>query len=414
MDYTVENLKQVLFSNIFEVYDIFKNHFNENFVDLQGVPSDEDFANRLECLHNLKKNDDGTFVVSESAMDVLRNAYSPVIIYVWWPKVTITNENNNSAEIQDLYASIKVNTSGCIPYEYHGFLLNRATYPEAQFDCNYLHSHICRIPVDNFTEFQTPCLGRGPILNTITTLKSNNDTAMWMLFCEELSRYVTVESLKGVPYKRLENIGKGSEEYTYGGFVKQKDLFKSFYNVFYGYQTSPYYVTEEELRKKLKDFTAYYLKHGHLKLNYTQGQFKCGMTHFDYIIDISNSFIEYYNTTLAVDKEKVKFLYKIHVLNDVIAADNKIYKLNGRRNSSPHALYQGATVLTFKDKTIRLTIVEAPNNAVQKTTLINNMMAQYVLNNILNIINFRFTNDYRRNTKGNNQPAEARKTVYYL
>lgn len=414
MEYTVEKLKQTLFENVFEVYDIFKNHFKEKYVDLQGLPLDQDFAYRLEYLHSIKKNDDGTFTVSDSALNTLKNVFSNIIIYVWWPKVTVTNEYNKSINIQDLYAKITINTNGCIPYECHGFLLNRAAYPAVQFDCNYLHSHISTIPKNNFTEFQTPCLGRGPIMHTITTLKSSNDSAMWMLFCEELSRYVTVESIKGVPYKRLENVGRNTLEYNYDKFSEYRDPLRTLHNYYYNQQSSAYYLTYKELRTKVKDFTAYYLKHGHLKLNYTQGEFTCGMNFFDFIVDISNCFIEYYNTALAIDKKKVKFLYKVKILNDVLAADGKIYKLGDGRSRHDHSSYQGATVLTFKGETISLKILENESTTAQKTTLIHWLMAQHILDSILNIINFRFTNENRRNTKGSTTPAETRKTVYYL
>lgn len=418
MDYTVEKLKQVIFKNIFEVYDIFKNHFNENFVDLQGLPQNEDITYHLKrpvFEKEVLENDDGTYTITDAVIKSLKRYFNDRVasIYVWWPKVTVTNEYNNSIDIQDLYAKIKINTNGCIPYEYYGFLLNRATYSAKQFNSNYLHSHISRIPTNDFTEFQNPCLGRGPIKQTIVTLKSNNDTAMWMLFCEELSRYVTVESLTGIPYKKLESVGYYSLDSLYQDFSHRQNPLKAMYDIDYKRVNAAYKLSYEKLKEEIKNFTAYYLKHGHLKLSYTQGKFTCSMPFFNFIIDISNCFIAYYNAILAKDKRKIEYLYATRVLNSVFVADNKIYRPD-YKNNTHHSRYQGTHVLTFKGKSIRLKILEDKHSTTQKTILIHHLMAQYILDNILNIINFRFTNEHGKSSKGSSKPAKARKTVFYV
>lgn len=177
--------------------------------------------------------------------------------------------------------------------------------------------------------------------------------------------------------------------------------------------STEYQMPYEELKKAVKCFTVYYLKHGHLKFSYTQGKFTCGMSFFNFIVDISNCFIAYYNAELAKDKKKVDFFYRTKMLNDVLAADGKIYKLNSNTNTH-QSRYNGVYILTFKGENIRLKILEDRHSTTQKTVLIHYLVAQYILDSILNIINFRFTNEYGKNTKGSSKPAKARKTVYYV
>lgn len=409
MEYTLAELKQAIFKNVLDVYDIFVNRFGEEYVDIHGLPTDSDLDHRAECTKVGDRYD-----VSKALLKAITNSYiHHYSIYVWWPKVTVTNENDRSIDIQDLYAKVTIDINGMIPYEQHGFTLNRATYPAIQFDSNYMHSHISCIPRNSFSEFQNPCLGRGPIRSTIVTLKSNNDTAMWMLFCEELARYVTVESLTGIPYKKLEQVGRYNLISNQDFALDTDDLFKCVAQL-YAYQTnSLFYLSNDNLRAKLKEFTAYYLKHGHLKFSYRQRKFVCGMTFYEYLIDISNCFIEYYNKALARNKEKKEFLYNIHVLNEVLVADSKFYKLDSNHSHYDYSRYRNSYVLTFKDKDIKLNIIEDNDTmTVQRTTVLHHNIANYILNNILKIINFRFQNGHNKNNSS--FIAQADKTVCYL
>ena len=220
MEYTVNQLYQHLFEKPLSIYDTFKGFFGEDFVDMQSKnPSsikeylfakicDEEFI-----IKGSKEEDFNIpFEVSDEQLEELEavSENKRFIIYVWWPRVTVTNEYDKSVNIQDLYAKIEIQNDGCIPYECCGFRLNRATYTREQFVSDYLHSHIRAIPKNDFTKFMEPCLGTGPIRNTIVTLKNNYDETTWMLFCQELSVYVTVESIIGGPWRRMENIGDTS------------------------------------------------------------------------------------------------------------------------------------------------------------------------------------------------------------
>lgn len=342
------------------VYEVFMNFFGEQYVDIQK--------------------------------DVM---YPYYIIYVWWPHVTVTNEFNKSVSIQDLYAKIKINLEGLIPYEFPGFLLNRATYSKEQFLSDYMHSHIRGIPKDNFSYFETPCLGQGPIRSTINTLKTDYDIAEWMLFCQELSMYVTVESISGGPWRRMENIGSYTIAYGYIDYDFSSDF------------TYPLFFTVS----MRKEFIKYYLANGHLSLSFRNGQFICGMPFYEYIIDLSNTFIDYCNETLYT-KDYIQLLFNNSILLHLLVSNGKFYAISNDRQNQDLNRYRNKLVLTFKDKKIFTTITESSNNEYFPATIINNKIAMDILKNILKVINFRYKNEHNNNNRIQDSSQTCQRTIY--
>lgn len=152
MEYTVNQLYQYLFEKPLAIYEIFKGFFGEDFVDIQTCQGRE-LSSFKEYL--LAKICDESFMPKEAAEEEYNLSFNITemqlkelkttledkrfIIYVWWPRVTVTNEYNKSVNIQDLYAKIEIQNDGTIPYECNGFRLNRATYTRKQFISNYMH-----------------------------------------------------------------------------------------------------------------------------------------------------------------------------------------------------------------------------------------------------------------------------------
>ena len=409
MEYTINELFDHLSEKVYTIRDTFIGFFGEDFVDLQEGNSILSFKKSLSSIledrYNLKLRVDmvdhnAYYDISDADMSSLMRLVESYkwTIYVWWPSVTVTNENNRSVTIQDLFAKIEVGTNGRIPYENHGFLLNRATYTKNQFQSNYMHSHIAYIPKHDFTHFEPPCLGHGPIRETILTLKNDYDEALWMLFCQELSMYVTVESLAGGPYMRMEYIGSTSKSIIPLAFVSVGS-----YSAF----TQSGFTYDE-----LEEFIKYYLQHGHLSLIFKEGKFQCGLSPFDYMLDISNAFIDFYNELLSKGQSQLTQCFNEGLLMEVQAAQGKFYR-NGNSNISTLSLdsYRGKLVLTFKGKEIRTTIIE--NNKDEETTLTNILNPSFVMNvlqYILRIINFRFQNGNNKS----NDIASAYQRVCYI
>lgn len=390
MEYTIEGLKEELFHNVYEVYEIFQDFFGEQSTDLQEVPDNDTLEEHLR-ISGINITD-----VSEENFQSLKNRYNPFIL-VWWPMVTVTNENDRSIQIQDLYAKVKVTLDGTIPYEYRGFNLTRTTFSEDQYICGYIHSHIP--PFCGTPRFASPCLGSGPINGTILELKNNNETAVWMLFCQELSLYVTVESLTGGPYFRMENIGKKK---VLNGFTD--------YN-FCILENSYQLRRDRRVKEIIYQFIPYYLQHGHLSLNYKDDRFYEGMPYFNYMIDISNSFIEFINTHPDISEEDITKI-KDRILVSALAANGKFYSLEHASDSYDFS-NEGRPLLQFKGEMKTLHIERNVESETVNTTLLLHEIAMAILYETLKVINYRFKNGHTRNST-TTTAATAYQEVFYI
>lgn len=412
MLYTINQLYEHLYQKANDVYKVFKNFFGEDYVDFQPCLKENLF--KLRTIHELQYlgieitdtvDYDQSIELSDTVVKGLEDIYAShkVYIYVWWPNVTVTNEHNRSIHIKDLYARVTVQLDGRIPYENRGFGLNRATYTKEQFLSNYMHSHIEGIPKGNFTSFMLPCLGRGPINNTIETLKSSYDDVTWMLFCQELAMYVTVESVAGGPWHSLETVGSNvilHSHNRYSCYIR-KNAFVSVFS-----------------DANLKDFIKYYLEEGHLSLTFKEGHFCCGMPYYEYIIDISNAFIDFFNKHLKKDKSLINMCYRNKLLFKAIAAHGKFYKYGEddyftNVNLDP---YRNKKVLTFKGQDILTTITDEETTVTETTPtiVINNDVATYMLHHILRTINYRYKNEYYHNKYGHLKNASSYKRILYI
>jgi hypothetical protein len=270
-----------------------------------------------------------------------------------------------------------------------------------------MHSHVGGIPKASLTTFQSPCLGTGPIIQTINSLRANIsegfDETKWMLFCHELSLYVTVESLAGVPYKHLEDVHLNNVLSSYGK-----------YNENYGNALDNFNKVFSLV--ELKEFILYYLHNGHLAINYQNGIFKVGMSYFDYMIDISNSFIEYFNTHFD-DKSISQKCFNYYVLYHSIASNGHFFNPYALDTIPDVSQYEGKKVCTFKGRDITLHILGVSSEKPQKSVVLSHGLAMYILNNILKIINYRYTNEYIRQHCGDSpaaHPAPTNQRVYYI
>lgn len=410
MQYTINEFRREAFKEVYQVYKVFQDYFGEDFVDLQNLPDNSQILDAFESFDIEESEYEHNFNIPDASLTALIRSlgYASPFILVYWPRVKVTNENDKSIIIQDLYAKIELDAKGNIPTEARGFRLNRATYPMDQWVCSYLHSHIQQIPKGRFEHFELPCLGTGPIRDTINSLRAHIsegfDEIRWMLFCEELSRYVTVESLTGVPYNRLENVHLSTIHSEFTG-----------YNSIYG--PSLYTFQDTFSPETLKDFILYYLQNGNLAINYQTGAFNIGMSYFDYIIDISNSFIEYFNTHFK-DKTLADTCFSRKILYHVKAANGKFFRADISETDSNVSNYVGSKICTFKGKDVTLKIIDAQMTEPQITTVICHGLAMYILDNILKIINYRYTNEHTKQHSGNNNttaiPATISQRVYYI
>lgn len=418
----IEELHSLLMDKPNQVLAIFNDFFGEDKVDMQGFISADKLKPWLDAtpiseyapreLLSMSREDYNTYRgqsltdLKGEVLDLVLNQlcsgwmvdsigqkkFGSGFILVHFPHVRITNEYNRFVDINHLYAKVKVLHNGSM----NGyFALNRAEYTYLHISNGYMHSHVSSIPTNDFTQFQTPCTGTGPINDTMSNLSREFDSDIWRLFCLELSKYVEVESIAGAPYHRLENLGTSN-------MSTGESVFKVINHLdYYG----------DGIEEMIKDFVSYFIKQGKLKFNYANGSYSIGMSFTEYMLVISNEFIDWYNKKFNNKELRYTFdtLKRKGVLKEGIIANNKIYYENSRRNVNSYAAYNGKRMCTFKGADVLINIVDI--NEVKednKSIILNTNIALYILSKILRVINYRYGKAEQRDQEGNRISEEVR------
>lgn len=406
-------------SNVHKVYNIFKEFFGEDKVDLQQIPSLDAIYGTIRhtSLGTYMRRSDFPFAVdktrsvetrkffdlsTEDQETILNSAnictrvvrYEDIthrpFILVHFPEVRVTNEHDRYVDIKDLYARVSVGFSG----EMCGsFALNRATYSLIHLVSNYMHSHIQGIPRGSYSHFQSPCTGSGPINDTMCSLKDNGyDYDLWNLFCLELSKYVTVESLTGVPYRRLEDIGARSlREMDSDRFEIHKLLPREWASLT---NEDGVYAT----RKLFKDFILYAIASNKIKYGYSYGCYTLGMSYREFIITISNLFIDWYNKKYNehanLDNPLPTFdrLKGNSTLLPCKISGNKIYSEHMSIRVSDYIDDIGKFMCKFKGKNVNINITDLEELPNQYSYLLNPSLVGYIAWKLMETINFEYGN----------------------
>lgn len=408
-----------------KVLDIFNDFFGEDRVDLQGFLTFEEFISALEqrklslffpnktSVYNTTEfkalpKEDKDIVVTLLDNDALSvpvlsdNAVATYIlplmtttlantmargghILVHFPNVRVTNESDRFVDISHLWVKVEVKLDGAST---GFFTMNRSEYQLSHMRSDYMHSHVSGIPFDDFTKFKSPCLGRGPIKNTLATLAIGYDEAMWQLFCLELDKYVRVESISGVPYRYLEKIN--GEGMTIGaGTFTMKGLYSEY--------------TLRFTKNNMKDFVGYLIEGRKLKFNFINGNYGLAMSYIDYMILISNEFIEWYNHRFNQHIVTSSYTQLIisGVLKECIIDNGKILYFTGNTASGRNYLnYEGRGVCTFKGKPINIHIIGDNRGPENKVVLINSEIAETIAKAILETINYKYGRKEEREEAG--------------
>lgn len=368
---TTDELKNKYYTpteSVNTVYDIFKEFFNEVRVDLQV---NKTFKGDLDCilehaseetLNNLSNYNLNTTLDIAKFITTCTTRV-PFYIYVHFPNVTITNEHNDSINIKDLYARIPIYWNGTLN---HRFEMIVTTYTRVLFNAGYCHSHLHHLYGSKPT-FDTPCLGTGPLVETCRVLTSNFTEDNWRLFCVELSRYVTVESLLGVPYYRMTNITDKSNNKP----IK--------------IHNSPTYIWDhkEWLVETIYNLVTKKL----LNFKYVNGEYNFANSEAELIRIISNEFISIYNDKF--NKKEVKeslsqlanrsFVIRVKYFND------NYYRISNKVNKIP----SNDVLFTFKGKDIKTVITKDITN-VRQIYILNLDKISYIATKLLEFININY------------------------
>lgn len=407
-----------------KVFDIFKDFYGEERVDLQGFKDFEDFVqmvshNKLkyffstkgEILDNpgfllantetrhaiaklidkdndllektLVENNDVIKYILPLAVSKLSQNFNDGAILVHFPKVRVTNEHDKFIDITHLWVRVGLKINGkCLG----GFSMNRSEYTASQLNAGYLHSHVPSIGVgSDFSIFRSPCLGSGPIKDTIATLAMSYDEPMWKLFCLELDKYVRVESLSGVPYKYLEKV---NDKETVPG---ETDYFQTCKRL---------NVVNTETIKLIPAFARYLINNPCFEYNFVEGSYGIAMPYTKFRVFISNKFIEWYNeeykqgnVTLTCNE-----LISYGILRKCIIED-EVIKYVGNSVTASYNNCEGNYVCNFKGENITLHIVD--DIQVDNYSLfLDAGVVDLIIKTFLTIINYKYGRQKENNEAG--------------
>lgn len=309
------------------------------------------------------------------------------IIIVHFPRVRVTNEYDKFIDIQDLYAKVHITPIGTMPKR---FELARTTYPYEHFKSGYAHSHMHSINEDTAGQWSNPCLGSGPIKETIRTLTYTYDKQLWGLFAFELSKYVTIESLTGGPYIRLESVSRGNVD-------------ESILN-----SNTRAYVPTPRYEPLIDAFIKFYADKGKFKFKFINGQYQVGESSASTIIHLSNAFIEFlndYNTRIADMPSLNNLVRTSGILRKCIISEDRIYNVSSSGRDIASAIrINGRNLFTFKGQMVKLNILVDSNIHENYSLCFTKEWSEYILTEVLQIINYKYGKKQYQNQ------AEERRT----
>lgn len=339
------------------VYQIFVDHFGEDRVDIQRVISEENYIKRGVSLSD-----------------------SPFIL-VHFPEVRITNEHDKYVDVKDLWTKTTINYKGIGG----SFGISRSHYPASHYTSDYLHSHVSGVNNGSHI-FLSPCLGTGPIRDTIASLNIAYDENLWRLYCLELEIYMKTESLSGVPYRRLENIHK-NKLLELGTNLPVTTNFNTF--------------------EIPKGFIEYIINSNKLEFVYYNGGYNLGMSELNFNITISNLYIKWYNDTISREElPDLNLLFLDEFLVRRVVKDGKLFMLGSERRNVD--AFNGTKLFTFKGEDVIVSIVDDTFESLQEepSLLLHPKVAGKIAAALIFVLNYRYG---KQNNTPNNQT-----TRYYL
>lgn len=403
------------------IVEIFQREFSEENVDyIPKAPTFEDFTIRIlnairvfdvdsesiilcnedtgynqgyDCLCNIEDIEEETCYSYEEAFNHIE--FSDVFkcfnlieylqtIIVHFPEVTITNEKGEFTKIKHLFARVKFYLDGRITSE--GFQLNRSHYSYNHFINNYMHSHVHTID-KSYGYFQECCRGTGPINTSIETLKYDYSEAQWMQFCWDLAKYVTIESLDGVPYHKLVDADKspykGNKLDTY-----IKDTSVALRNMFYHDSCLL------KVDRFWEHFVEYLIENKVLNFTWCNSQWVISDSYINCIKIVTEAFLNFYKQNLADLFNNPETNYKVYelidseILQKVIIDPTGIYEYKTIRNPDVD-IYRGNYILNFKGVDYYLEIDE-PTKDDKCNVILSIKIYSKIIHSILTILNLNY------------------------
>lgn len=354
-------------SNIENVYEVFVSVFKEPYVELKLSAEFSEIANKIPDT----LSDADAFIKS-----ILKGE-----IIVWFPKVTVENEYGKKHDIYDLFVKIEITSLGTMQ---HSFEIKRTSFSIAELKIGYVHSHTpSKRNISSIKVFDHVCLGTGPIRNTISRLRFDNDENLWLLFCTELGLYVRTESLAGGPYIRMSQLGNGN-------LLKFTDF------------NTPILcriLDSREAKTNIKKAARLLLEKGELKFSYYKNRYCLGETFNDVLI-------------------KTGKLVKDFPVTTNVTFDGKDFKKYEETDSAIPEWFRplnNTVAFMFNGKEIKFKVIDSEEKQ-EPFEVIHPDFIRETLNIILLILNNYYKNDANDVTRNNGSTEETqsnRKHIKY-
>lgn len=342
--------------NIQEIYKIFQEYYGDAFVDLQSFNSG---------------------LVPTNSYDERSCSSAAKAILIHWPSVVVTNERNQSITIWGLYCKVLLDNNGLMV----GYpMFTRSEYDDIQWNSNYCHSHVPYLNRECAEYFRRSCLGSGPIRNTISSICLSVDLEMWRLFCWELDKYVHVESLAGVPYMRLASVtGQDGFSNVVNDITLTVDPGTS------------YFLNTASYARLVRDFTRHLLKSKTLKFSFCDGTYRLGSTMLETTMNVSNLFIEWYNSHSEERKLVSPEDIKRAIMKEAFIVDRGLLYKEDTNVGQSLSRHVGKVLFTFKGKQVKLTRHNDVTLDQTHTVLVmKNDILGYIIYKILRYLNIYY------------------------
>lgn len=354
--------------------------------DLAAVNLTDEMVTSI--LQSIIDSDYSSYILNYGSFD-----FSSLKILLLFPEVTVTNENNKSEIIYDVYIKVPITIEGTLGGQ---FELCRSTFTTNQYKCGYMFSHTPHIRNIGIPDFRECCLGRGPIRETISNLMGTFDEDFWVLFCVELESYLRVESLAGGPYIRLETINSNSRN------KKVENAFPASTTVSVPAKLINRNGVDSQntrIYNMINGFIQYLIQNKVLTFSYINGGYTIGHSYVDARVIMSNAFINYVNTLNLEDYVQIPVLYSKKIIVKGIVKNNAIEispeeapNVTPNDNAFMPFTFKGARI-PFVVKNIKSSIA---NN---ESIFLTNHVTHNILIHLLSYLN------YGRNP--NNSPSEG-------
>lgn len=317
------------------------------YVHINGL-SDVTIA---QCKHiEIKINETaGTALSLSHIYEYLRDKHNPDFkssLFIYWPEVTISNEEDQHIDIKDLFCRVPLFYKGMSFRESEYITFLKTTYTKVQWDCGYIHSHTQPLDSD-YMKFRHVCLGTGPIKNTVHTLQRRpTDDMAANLFFWELDKVAHVESLRGVPYFRLSTVTEQEAYEPINTLDRHNTMFQFL-----------------KKGKFYKDLFTSFIKATPIPFGFKDGNYVLGCSFTDFAILFSNYYKKWKDA--IEEAAKLELVTPSTVLElplkPYILKDGELYQTRGMSRSE-RRIPSSPRAFEFNGKSFVLTVIEDTNN----------------------------------------------------